>query len=42
MYASPETIAAIQVTLDRYLNGYTQRNLDLLLSAFAPDPDVTI
>jgi hypothetical protein len=42
MLATPEIAAAIQTTLDRYLTGYTQRNMALLLSAFAPDPDVTI
>ncbi|SRR5579875_4025331 len=43
MFADETTTAEVRATLlDRYLKGYVQRDLDLLMSSFAPEADSTI
>ena len=42
MKADAMTEAAVKAVLDKVAEGYTQRDLDLVLSAFAPDPDVVM
>ena len=40
MQADATTAAAVRAVLDKVGEGYATRNLDVLRSAFAPDPDV--
>lgn len=40
MQADAPTAAAVRLVLDKVAEGYATRNLDVLHSAFAPDPDV--
>jgi uncharacterized protein (TIGR02246 family) len=42
MKADPITEAAVKAVLDKVAEGYARRDLALLLSAFAPDPDVVM
>lgn len=42
MKADAMTEAAVKAVLDKVAEGYTRRDLALLLSAFAPDPDVVM
>jgi uncharacterized protein (TIGR02246 family) len=42
MKADAMTEAAVKAVLDRVAEGYAKRDLNLVLSAFAPDPDVVM
>ena len=42
MKADTTIEAAVKAVLDKVTEGYTRRDLTLLLSAFAPDPDVVM
>jgi ketosteroid isomerase-like protein len=42
MKADAMTETAVKAILDKVSEGYARRNLDLLRSAFAPDPDVVM
>ena len=42
MRADKKTEAAVKAVLDRLARAYEQRDMDLLVSAFAPDPDVVM
>ena len=42
MKADAMTEAAVKAVLDKVTEGYVKRDLALLLSAFAPDPDVVM
>ncbi len=42
MQADATTAAAVKRGLDKVAEGYAARNLDVLRSAFAPDPDVIV
>jgi uncharacterized protein (TIGR02246 family) len=42
MKADAMTEAAVKAVLDKVTEGYAKRDLALLLSAFAPDPDVVM
>ena len=42
MKADAMTETAVKAVLDKVAEGYTKRDLDLVLSAFAPDPDVVM
>jgi uncharacterized protein (TIGR02246 family) len=42
MNADRRTEAAVKAVLDRVARAYAQRDMDLLISAFAPDPDVVM
>ena len=42
MRADKKTEAAVKAILDQMTKAYAQRDMDLLLSVFAPDPDVVM
>ena len=42
MKADATTEAAVKAVLDKVADGYAKRDLALVLSAFAPDPDVVM
>jgi len=42
MRADKKTEAAVEAVLDQMSKAYAQRDMDLLLSVFAPDPDVVM
>lgn len=42
MQADTQTATAVKSALNKVSEGYASRNLDLLRSAFAPDPDVVM
>ena len=42
MRADETTETAVRAVLDKVAEGYTKRDISLLLSAFAPDPDVVM
>ena len=42
MKADAATEAGIKAVLDNVARGYVQRDMDLVLSAFAPDPDLVL
>jgi ketosteroid isomerase-like protein len=42
MKADNNTETAVRATLDKLAEGYARRNVETLLSAFAPDPDVVM
>ena len=42
MQADATAAAAVKLVLDKVAEGYATRNLDVLRSVFAPDPDVII
>jgi uncharacterized protein (TIGR02246 family) len=42
MKADTMTEAAVKAVLDKVTEGYAKRDMNMLLSAFAPDPDVVM
>ena len=42
MQAARQTVAEIQSVLDRFCEGYGNKDIDILLSLFDPDPDVLV
>lgn len=42
MKADKKTEAAVKAVLDKLAKAYAQRDMDLLISVFAPDPDVVM
>ena len=40
MKAGPKTEAAVMNVMNQHVEAYAKRDLDALLSLFAPDPDV--
>ncbi len=42
MQATATTAAAVRAVLDQFAEGYAKRDIDLLRSALAPDPDVVM
>ncbi len=42
MQAAQQTVTEIQSVLDKFREGYGNKNIDMLLSLFDPDPDVLV